>query len=95
MDATTEINLLLEECLRLARTLPAWEMHLLVEERAQALGCSTLRADSTAGMAILQMSRDKEPWPVPKWAGPEMAVAIEKAREYREALAMGREMGRH
>jgi len=95
MDAISEINLLLEECRRLANGLPERQMGRLAEERAEALGCAMGHEDAVAGMAILQMSRDKEPWPLPKWAGPEMAAAVEKAREFRQALETGIKMGRY
>lgn len=88
-NGTEEYNLMLGECLRLARGLP-----LDVRRRlAASMGASPVLEDRVSAIAILQMTAWKHPMPVPEWAGEDLRAAVMKASEFHQALEVGKRMG--
>jgi len=90
-----DLGLIVEECNKMAQALPKKQRERLARARMWRLNRSMASRDPVvdAGMEIFQMSREWEPAPpIPKWAGPPLRAAVEKARELRQALEVSRKL---
>ena len=83
-------NLMFGDCLEAARRLPFDTRIRLGKEMAEEMGCSMMRPDATAALALYTIARGRE---MPEWAGEDLREAVARARAAEMAAEVAEKIG--